>query len=312
MYDKILALVKENGPMLPVEIASKTDMNSFLAKAYMEELAKQEKLKVGGKVGDTPLFMLPGQESQAEKRAEELSGQARTVAGHVGKGAGASPEARKKQEEFKKHFEKTINEPEPAPKPKSKPQPSSPAPNASKSSPGTSKQDTGKLKERVKRLFVKREEPKKMLKSSTSAAKTSGPSTSSKSSKTSKGSKSKKSGGTKSKKSSKTKSKSPGGDYISKVREMFESGQAKLVEVVTAKKKRGKFIVDFPSSIGAIRYFVVVRDKKRISKSDVALAYTEATNRKLPALLITGGKMAGTAKDYAEELGGLFKYKVVK
>jgi hypothetical protein len=93
---------------------------------------------------------------------------------------------------------------------------------------------------------------------------------------------------------------------------MFQTNNAQLIETIEEKKKQGAFVAEFPSSIGAVRYLVTVLDKKTINKSDIALAYTEASNRKLPALLLTNGKLAGTAKDYAEDLGGMFRWKIVK
>ena len=90
---------------------------------------------------------------------------------------------------------------------------------------------------------------------------------------------------------------------------MFESGQSKIIEEISEKKKKAKYIIDFPSSIGAVRFFVTVHDKRSISKSDVALAYTEAANKKLPALLISSGKLASNAEDYSEQLGSYFKFK---
>lgn len=344
MYDKILALIQEHGPLLPVEVAGKTNMNSFLAKAYMEELVAQGKLVQGDKIGSTPIFLAPGQEALASQRAEELLAPTRTVATHVGKELDMSSEAVEKRERFKRHFEKAISEPEPAKttvKPKavtatksvsyiSKPSEAGPSsawhdpwakedesklassaespkiireekqveqlrePTARQREPTERlREPTAQLKDRITRLFtpkktvVKAEKPK-IQKSSYVApvfkAKTP---------------------------VSKTKITSAGG-YVFRVRRMFEGGQAKLIEEISEKKKQGEFVIDFPSSIGAVRYYVTVYDKRAINKSDIALAYTAATNRKLPALLITNGKLASTAEDYADELGGMFRWKVLK
>ena len=288
MYEKILALIQANGPMLPVEIASKTQLNSFLAKAYMEELAQQGKLIVGEKIGSTPLFLTPGQEAQASQRVKELLDTTRTVGGHVGKDLDMSPEAVNKREQFKKHFEKAISAPEPKKKvikwEKPKEQVTKTEPKKEWKEP-----ESWKPIEPVKEKLVKLFTPKKVEKPVRSA-----PVYKPKVIKT-----------------VKAKKLATVGEYVSKVKRLFTSGQAKLVEEISEKKKKGKFIVDFPSSIGAIRYYVTVYEKKSINKSDIALAYTEASNKKLPALLITNGKLASGAEDYAAKLGGMFKWKAV-
>jgi len=278
MYEKILALIQANGPMLPVEIASKTDMNSFLAKAYMEELAQQGKLIVGDKIGSTPLFLAPGQEARASERVKELLDTTRTVGGHVGKDLDMSPEAVTKREQFKKHFEKTLSEPEPKKKVITWEKPKV-EPKEWKEPVKESWKPIEPVKERLVKLFT----PKTVEKPVRSAPVY----------------------------KPKKVPKVTVGEYVSKVKRLFTSGQAKLVEEISEKKKKGKFIVDFPSSIGAIRYYVTVYEKKSINKSDIALAYTEASNRKLPALLITNGKLASGAEDYAAKLGGMFKWKAV-
>ena len=110
MYDKILAFVQEHGPSLPVEIASKTNLNSFLAKAYMTDLVDRGKLLAGERIGSTNMFFLPGQEELASERARELLDATRTVATHTGKNLDMSPAAVAKREHFKRHFEKTIRD----------------------------------------------------------------------------------------------------------------------------------------------------------------------------------------------------------
>jgi len=321
MYDKILALIQEHGPLLPVEVAGKTNMNSFLAKAYMEELVQQGKLAQGDKIGSTPIFMLPGQEKLASKRAEELLGAARTVATHVGKDLDMSSEAVEKRERFKKHFEKTLSEPDRSKtKLKSTTTSAKHTLDVSKSTPSArtiepqkapvetqlkkKEAQTNQLKERITKLFARKEvksAPKQPQYKPTHADAVFTPARA-------------RSAPMKTKYVSKSKvSKLASvGEYVSRMRRMFESGKAKLIEEISEKKKKGKYVVDFPSSIGAVRYYVTVYDKRSINKSDIALAYTEAANRKLPALLLMNGKLASGAEEYAKELGGMLKWKVVK
>jgi len=71
--EKILQFIKEKGPVLPVEITKHINSNILMASAYLSELSSNGKLKISNvKVGGSPLYFLPGQESQLQKFADNL------------------------------------------------------------------------------------------------------------------------------------------------------------------------------------------------------------------------------------------------
>ena len=66
--DKILEIVKAKGPVLPVQISKEIGSNILMASAHLAELTASNRLKISRiKVGGSPLYYLPGQESMLQK-----------------------------------------------------------------------------------------------------------------------------------------------------------------------------------------------------------------------------------------------------
>jgi len=62
-HDKIVNVIREDGPRLPVQIARKLSMNSLFVSAFLSELVNSKRIKVSHlKVGGSPLYFMNGQE----------------------------------------------------------------------------------------------------------------------------------------------------------------------------------------------------------------------------------------------------------
>ena len=73
MREKILEVVKSTGPVLPVEIVSKTGGDSLVANAYLSDLVDGGQLKKSKeRIGSVNLYFIEGQEEQVKKRLSEL------------------------------------------------------------------------------------------------------------------------------------------------------------------------------------------------------------------------------------------------
>ena len=71
--EKILSILKIRGPLLPIYIANEIEMTMLFASAFLSELFSDKKIKMSYmKVGSSPLYFLPGQESQLEKYSNYL------------------------------------------------------------------------------------------------------------------------------------------------------------------------------------------------------------------------------------------------
>ena len=66
--EKIISLLRLNGPSLPVHIAKGTGLSILFASAFLSELFYEKKIMISNiKVGNSPLYFLSGQEPQLER-----------------------------------------------------------------------------------------------------------------------------------------------------------------------------------------------------------------------------------------------------
>ena len=71
--DKIISILKRNGPSLPVHLAKEINLSILFTSAFLSELNSEKRLKMSHlRVGSSPLYMIPGQESLMEKFSNHL------------------------------------------------------------------------------------------------------------------------------------------------------------------------------------------------------------------------------------------------
>jgi len=73
--EKMISILNQKGPSLPVHIAKETDLSILFASAFLSELIADKRLKVSSmKVGNSPLYLIPGHESMLENFSDYLKG----------------------------------------------------------------------------------------------------------------------------------------------------------------------------------------------------------------------------------------------
>lgn len=81
---------------------------------------------------------------------------------------------------------------------------------------------------------------------------------------------------------------------------------------VLKKKKEVNYVVDFPTSLGKLRYLVKVRDKKSIGDKDLQGAWEEGNKKTLPVLFLTQGELTKKAEKFLNDnVSGQFIYKKI-
>lgn len=66
-HEKIISVLKEKGPSLPISMSKELDMSSLFISAFLSELSDEKRIKMSHlKVGGSPLYFLDGQEGQLE------------------------------------------------------------------------------------------------------------------------------------------------------------------------------------------------------------------------------------------------------
>lgn len=72
--NKILEVIQQRGPELPVRVAGVIGQNNIFTAAFMSELVGEQKLKLSSmRVGGSPLYYISGQEEQLQKFTEYLN-----------------------------------------------------------------------------------------------------------------------------------------------------------------------------------------------------------------------------------------------
>lgn len=71
--DKIISVLRINGPSLPVHIAGKIENSILFTSAFLSELLSEKRIRISNmRVGNSPIYYIEGQEPQLEKFAEYL------------------------------------------------------------------------------------------------------------------------------------------------------------------------------------------------------------------------------------------------
>jgi hypothetical protein len=72
--ERILEVIREKGPEVPVRVASAIGGNNLFTAAFMSELVGEQKLKLSNlRVGSSPLYYISGQEEQLQKYSDFLN-----------------------------------------------------------------------------------------------------------------------------------------------------------------------------------------------------------------------------------------------
>ena len=73
LKDKIISRIRMKGPSLPVHIAKEIETDTLFASAFLSELISEKRLKLSNvKVGNSPLYFIPGQEHLLENFGQHL------------------------------------------------------------------------------------------------------------------------------------------------------------------------------------------------------------------------------------------------
>lgn len=73
LKEKIISILRIKGPNLPVHIAREIGLSILFTSAFLSELLSEKKIKISHmKVGNSPIYFIPGQESRLENFSQYL------------------------------------------------------------------------------------------------------------------------------------------------------------------------------------------------------------------------------------------------
>ncbi len=301
--DKAFDVVRAQGPVLPVEVASKLGVDSFLATAYLAQLVETGKIKqTKERIGTSFIYHLSGQEGAANARIITLQQSGKKTARMFAREVPQSPEVTARQKAFAdrlaeieaKEIQAKITAPSVAEravdKTVAKPLPEvrtaeethiRPQITHNSSTRETNQEFLDRFKPAIAEQLAK---PVQEVKSAVSHFI--------------------------SEVGKKISPKQQDGLLVEKALAFLVDGRADIISKELRKRGRDADIVaTIPTSIGPMRILIIVRDKKTISEADLSVVYTEGQNKKLPAIFVTNGKLTKSAQSYHQAIAGLVKIK---
>ncbi|MBW2979938.1 hypothetical protein KY360_00795 [Candidatus Woesearchaeota archaeon] len=299
--DTILQLINSNGPVLPVHVAKAIGSDILMASAHLSELVSRKKVRVSKiKVGGSPLYYLPGQESKLENFSDNLNEKEKEAflllkGKKVLKDTKLAPAHRvalRQLKDFAFPLDVTYNNTKELfwkwhsvtqeetsslikqsialPKPKVQ------KPEIKREEPAI----PAKPKEIQKKIPIEREkktekekpkerkpkaEPKEIQKEI---------------------------------RPKETKEQEITSPFIKELTKYFSKNNIEVIERnIIRKDSEIEFMVQVPSNVGSLTYFCKAKSKKRISDGDLSSVFIQGQTKKLPVLFITKGILTKKAQE---------------
>lgn len=285
--NRILEVVRQRGPELPVRVASTIGQSNLFTAAFMSELVGEQKLKLSNmRVGGSPLYYISGQEEQLQKYTEYLN--------------------HKEKEAFKLLKEKEVlqdSDQEPAIRV------------ALRSIKDFAHQvriiDNGQEKifwkihtlpnERAKELIENTINPKQEIKQEINEEIVEKEEVKERVTEVEK---------LQVKKEKKV-IKAVESNFLNKIKSHLSSKDIEILSELLVKKKEFVAKVRFNTSFGSQEFYLVAKDKKKITIEDIVTTMQKAQAEKMPALILSPGDIDKKATDYYKEWSNLIKHQKV-
>ena len=314
--NKILEIIKVKGPVIPVQVSKDIGMNILMSSAHLAELTASNLVKISHvKVGGSPVYYLPGQESMLQKFTGSLNDKEKKAYdllnnSKVLRDREQEPVIRvalRELRDFAKPLNVTYNdqseifwkwylisdeEASNLIKPRLElPNKEVPQQEARKKEPRL-EQNKESFEKPVQKTIAKQniqqtipEKQEKINENITEKAPA----------------------------IQKEKIKKPKQDkedeFLSQLSKFFEKSSIQVISSeVIRKNAEIDLIVEIPSVVGNLQYYCKAKNKKRVSDSDLSSAYVKGQLRKLPVLFISTGELSTKAESMlTKELNLAFK-----
>ena len=289
--EKIVEIVKQKGPVLPVHISKEIGMNILMSSAHLAELTASKRLKISTiKVGGSPLYYLAGQEEMLQKFTDNMNDKEKKaydllMENKILRDSEQQPVIRVALREIKdfaiplnvKHNDNAeifwkwylINNEEAEQLIKTKLEIlEKPIEKEIGENPIEKKQEIKeqKIEEKPVQKQLKEKKPVRKYKPREKEDK-----------------------------------------FMIELSKFFEKNKIKVISSEIVKKNSEiDFIVEIPSVVGNLQYYCKAKNKKRINDSDLSNAFVKGQFKKLPVLVISPGELSGKAQEIlAKELNNI-------
>lgn len=291
---KIIGLIKTKGPIIPAQISKEINSDILMSSAHLSELSSEGKVKISNiKVGGTPLYYLPGQEASLQNFSSNLHEKARKafellkekkilrdsklepvirVAIREAKDFAVPLQVTYKnnkeifwkwhmlnKEDSESLIKSTLTKKEPIIQKTTETKPET------KIKQETTKKTIEEKKPELEKQTIKKEplkqEPLEKEKPKTLAADTTC-------------------------------------SFLDELQSYFSKNKVSIKnQEIIRKNSEIDFILEVPSTIGALEYYCKTKNKKRVNDGDLSSAYVQGQLKKLPVLFLTKGELTKRAKE---------------
>tara|TARA_Y100000310_G_C20565106_1_gene755095 strand:- start:340 stop:1221 length:882 start_codon:yes stop_codon:yes gene_type:complete len=282
IHNKIIQVLEEKGPSLPIQISKEIGMGSLFISAFLSELLDEKKIKVSHlKVGGSPLYFISGQEEQLENfykflHPKEAEAFLLLKKEKILKDSEQEPAIRvalrsirdfsvgfKENEDIywksilisKKEVNQLLSK-------KTKPK----------------KQKIIQTPPKIKSSTPKTTHPKKIEFQNPLAVL----------------------------KKTKPKKQKPKSEFVQKIINLLNN-KFKITEEKGFKAKEYNCLVQINSELGLLTFLTQAKDKKSVSETDLKKLLSNAQSIPLPALFIYTGKLSKKAQEYDKKYSSILK-----
>jgi hypothetical protein len=286
MKQKILSALQQFGPLLPVEVASKTGLDSFMAKAYLAELAGENQIKISQeKIADSNIYFLAGQEQQVQiKIAQIHQNHQKTARTYAPVTSSASPEVQAKREAFAQKLAEIESAEQ-----KRRTQQTQVSQQISKQNFQPNQSNLVQMPKPLPELPPRHvpEQRQNEFKPTFDFEKPK----------------------FESEKVEPEYEPEATRTFVDEAMDWLRMEEYVILEELSSKKTSVSLIIIANSDFGKLKFFAKIRDKKTITKADLTSVYAGAMEHNCPAVIITNGELAKSADIFLEEKGKVVKVK---
>ena len=298
-HEKIIGVLNEKGPSLPINIAKVLEISSLFISAFLSELTNQKRIQVSSlKVGGSPLYYMRGQEEKLEDYYKYLHPREAEAflllrEHKVLKDSDQDPATRvalrsikdfsvgfKMNEDIYWRFVSVPKEEVNA------------ILNGNVVEEKVQEAVEEKIEEKIEKNNSEMVEPvvKEIKIKSESNNKFNNPLVMDKEIR---------------------KKEKPKSEFVQQVISFINERGLQIVEENDYKVKEYNCIVQIRSELGLIRFWTQAKDKKRITEGDFKKLLSSAQSIPLPAFMLYTGEISKKAKEYLKEYGSVLKVKKI-
>ena len=298
-HEKIIGVLNEKGPSLPINIAKVLEISSLFISAFLSELTNQKRIQVSSlKVGGSPLYYMRGQEEKLEDYYKYLHPREAEAflllrEHKVLKDSDQDPATRvalrsikdfsvgfKMNEDIYWRFVSVPKEEVNA------------ILNGNVVEEKVQEAVEEKIEEKIEKNNSEMVEPvvKEIKIKSESDNKFNNPLVMDKEIR---------------------KKEKPKSEFVQQVISFINERGLQIVEENDYKVKEYNCIVQIRSELGLIRFWTQAKDKKRITEGDFKKLLSNAQSIPLPAFMLYTGEISNKAKKYLKEYGSVLKVKKI-